>query len=88
MSRVVSHLVKMLPSTVAVAFEEFREHLDEHYDRRERLIKVCTCVEALGIIVTWPFLINPRNLGEPRHLGRLQEGHLSHPSGLERGVQR
>ena len=26
--------------TISSAFESFREHLDEHYDRRERLIKV------------------------------------------------
>ena len=29
-----------------MAFEAFREHLDDHYDRRERLIKVC--YSALG----------------------------------------
>ena len=30
-----------MSATIAVAFDAFREHLDEHYDRRERLIKVC-----------------------------------------------
>ena len=29
------------PVIIPLAFEAFREHLDEHYDRRERLIKVC-----------------------------------------------
>lgn len=28
------------PTTIPSAFEAFRNHLDEHYDRRERLIKV------------------------------------------------
>lgn len=27
-------------TTISSTFEPFREHLDEHYDRRDRLIKV------------------------------------------------
>ena len=27
-------------TTIPSTFEPFREHLDEHYDRRDRLIKV------------------------------------------------
>lgn len=42
----VLQVVKMSPSTVAVAFEGFREHLDEHYDRRERLIKASRDISA------------------------------------------
>jgi hypothetical protein len=47
---VVPFVVRVLPShvsesappmtTISSTFESFREHLDEHYDRRDRLIKV------------------------------------------------
>ena len=31
-----------MSQSTSSAFEAFREHLDDHYDRRERIIKVIT----------------------------------------------
>ena len=35
-----SHVSVPLMTTISSSFEPFREHLDEHHDRRDRLIKV------------------------------------------------
>src|SRR6266702_782106 len=43
---------------------------------------------SLALDSTAGFYHPAKNVGEPRHNGGLQKGHLSHPSGFERDVQR
>jgi hypothetical protein len=69
-------------TSISSAFEAFREHLDDHYDRRERLIKVYFSATF------WIFVLSVGYLGKPRCICRLEESHLSSSTNLERGVRR
>ena len=44
-----------MSTTISSAFEAFREHLDEHYDRRERIIKVLHHFYHLWL-VSWKYI--------------------------------
>jgi hypothetical protein len=62
------------------AFEAFREHLDDHCDRRERIIKVSTFFNP-------EFLILLNMIGESRCICGLQEGHLLAASNFKRDIR-
>lgn len=71
---VVAVVVRVLPShvsappmtTISSTFEPFREHLDEHYDRRDRLIKVLYIVgfhlNAPSLMHHGPCSLNSRSI--------------------------
>jgi hypothetical protein len=74
-------------TTISSTFESFREHLDEHYERRDRLIKVFMGSFFLCVVVVHACLFF-LDLGQPRYIGGLKEGHFPPSTDIERHVKR
>jgi hypothetical protein len=76
---------RMSRPTISSAFESFRENLDEHYDRRERLVKVHHPVSGIYVDI---FLALPVLIGKPRRVVGLEESHLPPSTNSERDIRR
>ncbi|KAI8995377.1 hypothetical protein BD414DRAFT_479356 [Trametes punicea] len=74
--------------SILSAYERFRDELDDHNDRRERLIKVRPLVYVLGLPTRVSHLRPLSPPVQPRHHKSFQEAHLSPSSHSDRRCPR
>ncbi|SRR5258708_205543 len=78
-SRVCEHPQHPM-TTISSTFESFREHLDEHHDRRDRLIKVH---RRLFYAPSSMYGSSSLDLGQPRYISGVQEGRFPTSTDIE-----